>query len=70
MRFRKAVRKESAKVTLTEDEIVQACYDFVRKNGLTPGRISYLKIPTRHTVDAAGRKRRRRLEFMVDLDGG
>lgn len=68
MRFRKAVKKESAKVTLTEDEIVHACYDFVRKQGLNPGKICYLKIPKKQTVDAAGRKRRRRLEFMVDLD--
>lgn len=68
MRFRKAAGKKKAVVTLTENEIVEACYNFVRERKIEPGRISYLKIPIRDKVDSAGRKRRRGIEFQVEIE--
>jgi len=69
MRFRKGRGKVKDKVSLTEGEIVQACHDFLEKKGYRLSNVSYLKIPIRDNVDSLGRKKRRGIEFQVDIEG-
>lgn len=69
MRFKKAVRKQKAKVTLDENEIVEACYEYLRKRGISPGNISWLRVPRgEDKTDSLGRKRRVKVQFMVEYD--
>ena len=68
MRFKKARGKVKGSVSLTENEIVLACYEYVRRQGTEPGDTSYLKIPNdRNKKDSLGRKRRSGIEFMVEI---
>jgi hypothetical protein len=69
MRLRKGKGKKKDRLTLTETEIVQACYDFLRKKGYELANTSYLSIPKRDRVDSLGRKIRQGIEFQVDLEG-
>lgn len=69
MRYRKAVRKQKARVTLGEDEIIEACYDYVKKKGITPGNLSWLIVPKgEEKRDSLGRRRRIKVQFMVEYD--
>lgn len=68
MRFRKSRGKVKARVTLTEDDIVQACHDFLERNGYTLSDTCRLVVPIRDKIDSLGRKRRRGIEFQVDVE--
>lgn len=67
MRFRKERGKKLARVTLTENEVVQACHDYLEAKGYVLANITYLVIPTRDRVDKRGRKIRRGMEFQADI---
>jgi len=69
MRFRKGRGKNKDKISLTEDEIVQACHDFLENKGYHLSTISYLKIPIQDAIDSLGRKKRRGIEFQVEIEG-
>lgn len=68
MRFRKSRGKRPAQITLTENEIVEACYEFLRNKGHELGNRSLLMIPVRDKKDSLGRKRRRGIEFRVEAE--
>jgi len=67
MRFRKERGKKLAQVALSENEVVQACHDYLEAKGYTLADVSYLVIPTRDKVDKRGRKLRRGIEFRVGI---
>jgi hypothetical protein len=69
MRIRKGRGKAKDRVSLTENEIVQACHDFLESKGYQLSNVSYLKVPTKDAVDSLGRKKRRGIEFQVDIEG-
>ena len=70
MRFKKATKKkEKSKVTLTENEIIEACCEFIKNKGHKPASICWLKLPKiREKVDKLGRKRECRIEFQMELE--
>lgn len=70
MRFKKATKKkEKSKVTLTENEIVEACRQYINKLGYKPASICWLKLPkVREKIDKLGRKRENRIEFQMELE--
>ena len=68
MRFKKGRGKAKDRVSLSELEIVQACHEFLERNGYTLSNTSYLKIPTHDRVDSLGRKIRRGIEFQVEVE--
>ena len=68
MRFRKGRGKKLDRVALTENEIVQACHDFLENKGYTLSKTSWLRIPIRDKEDKLGRKRRRGIEFHVEIE--
>jgi hypothetical protein len=69
MRFRKGRGKVKDRISLTENEIVEACYRYVKDKGYNLGDISYLVIPNTGTkLDSLGRKMKRGIEFRVDIE--
>lgn len=69
MRIRKGKGKKKDRLTLTETEIVRACYHFLNKKGYKLSNTSYLSIPKRDRVDSLGRKIAQGVEFQVDIEG-
>lgn len=67
MRFRKAKNKNKAVLTMTENEMIEACMDSLKKKGYSGG-VCRLLIPLVDKVDKLGRKRRRGIELQVELD--
>ena len=67
MRFRKERGKKLPQVALSENEIVQACHDYLEAKGYTLADISHLVIPIRDKVDKRGRKVRRGIEFRAGI---
>lgn len=63
-----AVKKfDPDELTLSENEIIEACFDYVKKKGYTTLSSCWLKIPIKDKVDSLGRKRRRGIEFTVTV---
>lgn len=70
MRFRKGRGKKPSMVALSENEIVQACHDYLEAKGYTLANISHLVVPIRDKVDKRGRKIRKGIEFRVGIEDG
>jgi hypothetical protein len=64
VRFRKAEGNQPPKVTLTQEEIVDACYEYLRSQGLKLGSTCWLKIP----LNTDPKKRKQKLEFISSLE--
>lgn len=63
MRFRKKRGKRKAAVTLTESDIVDACWEYLRKRGVEPGDLCWLKVSLKEEKPKKGR-----VEFVAELD--
>lgn len=68
MRFRKAKNKKKAILTMTENEMIEACMASIKEKGYSAGGVCRLLIPLVDKVDKLGRKRRRGIELQVELD--
>lgn len=68
MRLRKGRGKQKDKISLTESDIVLACHKYLEDKGYVLSDISYLAIPTKDIEDKLGRKRRRGIEFQVEIE--
>jgi hypothetical protein len=66
MRVRKARGKKPAVVTLTEDEVVEACCRYVEKSGHSIDSRIWLAIH-KGKKDKLGRKRRGKVEFVAEI---
>lgn len=66
MRFRKARGKKKAVVTMTEDEVVEACSKYLTEKGVETGDVCWLKI---NVSPKATRRRVNRVEFVSEIRG-
>lgn len=68
MRFRKSKGNKKAVLTMTENEIVDACIFYLKSKKYFTSNKCSLSIPLKDNIDRLGRKRRRGVEFHVELD--
>jgi hypothetical protein len=66
MRFRKARGKKPAVVTLTEDEVVEACCRYVKDRVARVGSRIWL-VTHKGKKDKLGRKRKGKVEFGAEI---
>jgi hypothetical protein len=64
MRFRKARGKKKAVVTMTESEIVEACHEYMKKQGFEIGGYCWVKID----MNDKPKGRRTRVEFVSEVE--
>lgn len=68
MRFRKTKKGKIPPVAVfTENDILEACYEYLKQRNYKTGDMSIIKIAL-PKKDKRGRKRRSRVEVMVEYD--
>ncbi len=64
MRRRKATKNTKARVTLTEKDILDACYFYLESKGYKTGDLSYIVLPVQAKVNG----RRKQAKVVVEID--
>jgi hypothetical protein len=64
MHKRKATKNTKARVTLTEKDILDACYFYLQSKGYKTGDLSYIVMP----VPAVKTPRRKQVKVIVEID--